>query len=91
VRYKRPPITFRSESKARENVLVGQIRKLGEQLGLRGTRGQIAQNVVHGDPSLTNARLTTPAPRPNRDASQKIHVPRMSLGGRNSSLAERQR
>src|SRR5262249_43630556 len=67
VRHRWSPFTIGSEAQAREDVLVGQFGKVGEDFFLRHTRGEIRQDVVYRDSHASHAWLTAAFARFNRD------------------------
>lgn len=58
----------------RQNVFMNEVREFPEKLFFRSARGEVAQYVVNGNTSLADTWLSTPAPRPYRDAFQEIHA-----------------
>jgi len=78
---KQPPLTFRGEAEAREQILMSQLRKIDEQLWLSAAGGKISQHFTHGYARAADARLAESNLRVDTDTIQVLHAPTLSRNG----------
>jgi hypothetical protein len=70
---RRLALSVGSIAEAGENVFVGQIRLIRDDLFLGHSRSKIGEYVIHGDPKTTDARLSAALIRLDRDDVVVIH------------------
>lgn len=66
-------LPFRGERETSQEVVMGQLRKLNQQLGLRHPSRQIPQNLPDGEPGATHTGLTEADLWVDRNPSEKFH------------------
>src|SRR5689334_17072971 len=69
-----PALAVSREGQARADVLAGQLRKVGEDLGLTHPAGEVGQDVPDGEPGASDARLAEADLGVDDDAGAVVHA-----------------